>query len=170
MVGVFKLYMQVLELLCLCNTECEGLLYECRTAISDAGAVDGLLTRTETILSTTEEVLQVALYDYGLGGVQQYIQLVHMRQELLDTQAILRDLQVQFSVLPAESSHRVIFRTHSVGRPSVFISDEQVQMLRQVRCTWAQIADCLHINRLTLWRRFRDTTIQGITQTSMMLI
>ena len=147
MVGVFKLYMQALELLCLCNTECEGLLYECRTAISDAGAVDGLLTRTEYLINNRRSFAG-CFVRLWLRGVQQYTQLVHMRQELLDTQAILRDL-------PAESSHRVIFRTHSVGRPSVFISDEQVQMLRQVRCTWAQIADCLHINRSTLWRRFR---------------
>lgn len=84
-----------------------------------------------------------------------------LREKLVELRGLVRSLHFQWQQYAATVDHRseqasyhaVATRSGGRGRPTFFVSEQQIVYLRSLAFTWVEIASLLGISRMTLYRR-----------------
>ncbi len=138
----------------------------------NAEDLDALLCHAEAIVNSIEAAVQSTRY-LNVNISSHLLEASdYARQEVLDSHALLRDLELLVlsdcsSVSTPVVGHSTAHAYNSaIGRPRIFFNTEQVEMLRSAGYSWSNIAECVQISRTTLWRRLQYTDMARFTDIS----
>ena len=111
---------------------------------------DNILMRLESLMGLLEEVISVSNPD-------NHDILLSLRRQV-DAEICLFDDVHQPCAIPAVHAAHVI-KTGKLGRPSIHINVDYVELLHGAGYTLTDIACALQISRTTLWRRLQELSI-----------
>ena len=122
--------------------------------VNDTVLRENLVMHLEAIIANIEAVIQLLPTE-----CQDVQTLQNVRRRAVEYVHCFLSTLHQPSDPPSAINTVQISRTGYVGRPSIIVNIEQVELLRGVGYSWDEVSRMLTVSRSTLWRRFHELNI-----------